>query len=394
MSVSPEPAVRAGNPSLEQTDKENVLARPFKRLAYCFSPSRVVLDKEEYCHIVDARNGEVSLVEGPTRRVLSYDESVVTTGRKVVLPERYYCVVKNPALLGKVRYGDREVRVGPATFSLFPGEKVEKGVLPEFVLTQYEGVLVKALEDCDGHSAGDKFLVRGPCTFIPQKQVSVIRRVRAVSLSDTDGIYVQDQDTGDVTTVKGPVDYFIKPNEERYRKSLTDDELAGVGLQRKNSTKGVRVLTRQAANTSFLEDPSNALVLELEDKEVVLLYDGSESRVERGPKTVFVGPYERPKILTLSGGKPIRSGVLKVGLLRLGPDFIYDQIKVRTKDNAQIVVDVTYKWRFLADRDLKDAFSIDDFVGYAAETLSSDIRSLVAKRNFEDLHANALQYAK
>lgn len=69
MSVSPEPAVRAGNPSLEQTAKENVLARPFKRLAYCFSPARVVLDKEDYCHIVDARTGEVSLIEGPTRRV-------------------------------------------------------------------------------------------------------------------------------------------------------------------------------------------------------------------------------------------------------------------------------------------------------------------------------------
>ena len=395
-SSSPSPVKPTANNSLKQTAKENILARPLRRVAYNLSPTRVVLDKEEYCHVVNARTGIVSLVEGPARRVLSYDESVVLTKKKIVIPEHCFCVIDNPAVLGKVRYGDREVRVGPRNFSLFPGEKLSpEEVEDEFVLTQYEGVLVKALEDFDEHVAGDKFLVTGPCTYIPPKQADVLATVRAVSLSDTDGIYVQNLDTGDVTTIKGPVDYFLKPNEERYKKSLTDDELAGVGLQRRTARgTGVRVLTRQAANTSFLQDPSNALVLELEDKEVVLLYDGSESRVERGPKTVFVGPYERPKILTLSGGKPIRPGVLKVGLLRLGPDFIYDQIKVRTKDNAQIIVDVTYKWRFLADQDLKDAFSIDDFVGYAAETLSSDIRSLVAKRDFEDLHSNALQYAK
>jgi major vault protein len=387
---------------LQQRASENIIARPFRRIAYAISPERVVLDKEQFCHIVNSRTGKTLLVEGPVRRVLEYDERVVHTGNKTVVPENHFVIIKNPAVNGTVAYGKREVRRGPVTFGLLPGEKLEGRVTAQFVLTQYDGLLIRVVEDfARGENilqAGDEFLIRGPQTYIPSKQEKVIQQTKAVSLSDTDGIYVQNKDTGDVNLIKGPADYFLKPNEIRYQKDLTTDELAGVGLQRATrrgaSSDNIRILTRQAANTSFLHDHSNALVLELEEKEVVLLYDGSESRIELGPKTVFVGPYERPKILTLSGGKPIEQGVLKVGLLKLGPDFIYDRIKVRTKDNAQIIVDVTYKWRFRTDGDLKDAFSIDDFVGYAAETLSSDIRSVVAKHDFEDLHVSALKYAQ
>jgi len=375
---------------------ENILARPFRWLWYQLSPEKVVLNQEEYCHLLNIKNGRTSLIEGPTKRNLRYDERLIKTKNRIIIPEKHFCIIKNPFLDGIVRYGLRQVRIGPVTFALHPGEVLEHAVTKEYILTQYDGLLIKALEDFgsfdDDHHAGDEFLVIGPRTYIPTKHEQVLRVIKATSLSDTDGIYVQNKDTGDVSTIKGPVDYFLKPNEKRWKKELTSDELAGVGLKPQDSSR-IRVLTRQAANTSFVDDSTNALVLELEEKEVVLLYDGSESRIEQGPQTVFVGPYERPKILTLSGGKPIRPSVLKVGLLKLGPDFIYDRIKVRTKDNAQIIVDVTYKWRFTGQH-LKDAFSIDDFVGYAAETLSSDIRSVVAKHNFEDLHANSLQYAK
>jgi major vault protein len=396
VKVADKAVTKAASPN----DSENVLARPFRRLWYQLAPARVVLDQEQYCHLLDIKTGKTTLIKGPVKRNLNYDERLIQTKSQIVVPEKHFCIIKNPYIDGVVHYGLRQVRVGPITFALHPGEEIEQRVTKEYVLTRYDGLLIKVLEDFSSsagvnqveHHAGDEFLVIGPKTYIPSKHEQVLRVIKAISLSDTDGIYVQNKDTGDVSTIKGPADYFLKPNEKRWRKELTDDELSGVGLKTQDSSR-VRVLTRQAANTSFLSDPSNALVLELEEKEVVQLYDGSESRIELGPQTVFVGPYERPKVLTLSGGKPIRPNVLKVGLLKLGPDFIYDRIKVRTKDNAQIVVDVTYKWRFTG-HELKDAFSIDDFVGYAAETLSSDIRSVVAKHNFEDLHANSLQYAK
>ena len=444
--------------TLEQLTQDIPLLRPLKRAVYALHPERLVLDHEQYAHIIDKQNGETELVEGPCRRVLEFDEHVVgavqrklvldekqylhvidpqsgdarliegptrrslafgehvvgVVQNKVVLAERQYCVINNPrnkdhvgtgAGAVKILYGEREVRQGPQSFSLHPGEKLEGQVQNEHVLTKYDAVLVKALTDIDEHHAGEKFLIKGPTKFVPSKHEQVLKQAQAIPLSNTDGIYVQNEDTGEVRLVTGPVDYFLEPNEILFEKELTEDELAGLGLQEQRTPErggraGVRILTRQAANTSFLEDRTKALVLELEDKEVVYLYDGSDIRIEQGPKTTFLGPYERPKVLTLSGGKPIQQGVLKVALVKLGPDFIYDQIKIRTKDNAQLRVDVTYKWRFRVreddaehrQKDLKKIFSIEDFVGYVAETLSSEIRSVAAQNDFEEFHANALDH--
>jgi len=382
--------------SLEQIAKESPLVRPFRILLNRLNPHRIVLDKEQYSHVLDRRSGIVSLVEGPIRKVLGYDEQIIgDIESKIVVQEHHFCIVKNPVdQKGQIQYGAREVRVGPKRFALHPGEELDGNIAHEYVLTKYEALLVKAIVDFNSHHAGEKFLVKGPITYIPSKNEQVIREIKAITLSDTDGIYVQNQDTGDVRLVKGPIDYFLEPNEQLYQKEITNDELEAVGLEPQRGGRGVRILTRQAANTSFLEDRTKALVLELEEKEVVFLYDGSNTRIEQGPKTVFLEPYERPRVLHLSGGKPIQQNALKIALVKLGPDFIYDQIKVRTKDNAQITVNITYKWRFGCAEDVKKAFSIDDFVGYAAETLSSEVRAVVAKHDFEELHANALEYVK
>jgi len=387
--------------NLEQrTGKESKVLRPLRRALNSLRPEKVVLDEEQYCHVFNRFTGVTHTVEGPYRRELAYDEVLVgDIEDKVVVSENGFAVINNPVEAGtsNILYGHREVRIGPTTFSLHLGEKLEE-VRSEYVLTKYNGLLVKTLRDFEEHVAGSEFLVEGPKVYVPSKNEEVVKEVAGIPLSDTEGIYVQDRNTGDTRLVKGTEEsliYFLKPNEQLFEKELTKDELAGLGLREQTSREGVRVLTRQAANNSYLEDKSNALVLELEENEIVNIYDGSDVRIERGPKTTFLGPYERPKVLTLSGGKPIKDSALKVALLKLGPDFIYDRISVRTNDNAQLNVDVTYKWKFdLDDDELQKAFNLEDFVGYAAETLSSEIRSAAAQHDFEDFHAKSLEYAK
>ncbi len=426
--------------NLEQLANENIITRPFKKAIYALNPQRVVLDQEHYAHVINRRSGEVETVEGPVRRKLNYDEKLVGgIQKKLVLEENKYVHIKN-SQTGQVEtvegkqtkvlkhgetivqgpsdkyvinkhsyilvhnpvdsegiqhFGDREVRVGPVKFALHDGE-VASSILEKNVLSKYSALLTQATSDFDGHKAGDSILTVGPQTYVPSKHELIEDYLDGVPLSDTEGIYVQNKDTGDARLVSGleeDIIYFLQPNEKLFEKELTDDELQALGLKEQQGARGVRILTRQAANSSFLENTSNALVLELEDNEVVQIFDGSDSRIEKGPKTTFLGPYERPKVLNLSGGKPIQQGALKVALLKQGPDFIYDRINVRTKDNAQLNVDLSYKWKFdLADDELKKAFSIDDFVGYAAETLSSEIRSVAAKHDFEDFHGNALSY--
>ena len=425
--------------NLEQIASENIITRPFKQMIYGLNPQRIVLDQEKYAHVINEKTGEVETIEGPARRKLGYDERLVggiqeklvldendyvhiqdsqsgnvetvvgpkkkslrhnetiTLGpeAKYVLNENQYVVIDNPLIENKQHFGDREVRKGPVKFALHHGE-IPGNVENEKVLTKYDGLKVKVISDFDGHKAGNEILVVGPQTYVPSKHERILGNVVGIPLSDTEGIYVQNKDTGDARLVAGLEEetiYFVQPNEQLFKKDLTLDELAALGLKEQQGAHGVRILTRQAANSSFLNNNSNALVLELEDNEIVQIFDGSDSRIEKGPKTTFLGPYERPKVLNLSGGKPIQQGALKVALLKQGPDFIYDQITVRTNDNAQLKVDLSYKWKFdLADDELHKAFSIDDFVGYAAETLSSEIRAVAAKHDFEDFHGSALSY--
>ncbi len=389
-----------GKASLESVLEENVILRPLRMALYAFKPRKVILDAQHYCQLMDRKTGASYALEGPIRRGLSYDESVIgEAAKKIVLDEQSYAVIKNPFdnAVKKITYGEREVRVGPQTFSLHPGEEIE-GISKVHALTKYDGLVVKTASSGSGRAIGEEFVVKGPARFIPSKHERIIREIRGIPLSDTEGIYIQNRDTGEVRLVTGKSEeqiYFLEANESPYNKELTHDELAGIGLLEQKSGNGVRILTRQAANSSYLRDKSRALVLELEENEVVQIYDGSEIRIERGPKTTFLGPYERPKVLTLSGGRPVQDGVLKVALLKLGPDFIYDRIPVRTKDNAQLSVDVTYKWRFnLEERDLRRAFGIEDFVGYTAETLSSEIRAVAAQYNFEEFHAQSLEHIR
>jgi regulator of protease activity HflC (stomatin/prohibitin superfamily) len=367
----------------------------------------VVVPKHHYATIknpIDPETGEIQqgrweTRQGPASFPLFHGERLEGIDPEVIVPEHHYARIKNPVDpgTGEIQHGDVEIRIGPRRFPLFHGEELE-GIEKEFILTKYDGLLLKAKKDFGEHKAGYGYLITGPATYIPSKHEQVIRQVKGIPLSDTDGLYVQNKTTGDVNLITGEEEeqiFFFKSDEQPYRKELTDDELAGLGLVPQTSRDGVRILTRQAANASHLEDKSRALVLELEENEVVHIYDGTDTRIEKGPKTTFLGPYERPKVLNLSGGRPIQQGALKVALLKLGPDFIYDRVTARTKDNAQLDVDVTYKWRFnLDDADLKKAFSIEDFVGYTAETLSSEIRSTAAQHDFEEFHANALQYVK
>jgi major vault protein len=137
------------------------------------------------------------------------------------------------------------------------------------------------------------------------------------------------------------------------------------------------------------------VVIELEDNEVISLFDGDKRRVEFGPQKIFLAPHERPKVLFISGGVPVRPNMLCIAKLSLGPDFIRDRLSVRTKDNATLELEITFRWRFQVDTEHPEKlFALKDFVGFAAQTLSSEIREAAAKHTFEEFHSGAATIAK
>jgi major vault protein len=106
-----------------------------------------------------------------------------------------------------------------------------------------------------------------------------------------------------------------------------------------------------------------------------------------GPTTYILEPDEHVKVLWLSAKKPKIPYQIRAAIIKLGPDFVSDKFVVRTKDNAQLEMELSYKWQFIVDQnDAHLVFSMQDFIGYACSTLCSKIREEAAAYKFEDFH--------
>ncbi|MHA2366127.1 MAG: SPFH domain-containing protein, partial [Candidatus Hodarchaeales archaeon] len=294
------------------------------------SQTTLLLTKTQYVHVIDNNTGVIRLIEGPFRGSLDANESIYKTIRdKIVLKANQYCVILNPFKENRVLEGEREVRKGPMIFSLYPSEIIEDGIKEAF------------------------------------------------SLDENQGIYIQNQKTGDVRIEIGPKEVFLDAEEVLYEKDLTEKELTALNLDEEDI------------------DRYMAIRIELDENEIIQLVNNEKIRYELGPKTIFLEPFERPKVLTLSGSTPKRPDVITTAIVRLGPDFLSDILRVRTKDNADLKIHVRYKWRFnVNNENLGLIFSIEDFIGYASETIASMLRGIAARHDFEDFHSNASDIIK
>lgn len=362
----------------------------------------ILLNRFQYCHVQDNNTGKIELHEGPIRIQLESHQILIGTYEKIRVFEGQFALVLNPFSVerGDILEGEREVRIGPSIFPLYPGEKNEGGVQNEFVLTDDDALLLRAQKDAphplepnQTMLAGTELLLRGPRKYIPNKDIIIKEKRTLVSLADAQGIYVQNNDTGKVRLIKGPTDFFLEYNESLWDKRLTNEELQALGYGKKDSNnQDVRSLSGTPRPRA---KESDAVVVDLEGNEAIYLYDGDVIRVEFGPKTVFLGSNERPKVLFISGGVPIQPNVLRIAKLGLGPDFIRDRLSVRTKDNATLGLNVTYRWRFTDYQDRPEKlFTLKDFIGFTAQTLSSEIREEAAKHTFEKFHSEACELVK
>jgi len=366
---------------------------------------RVLLDRFQYCHVRNARTGTTVLREGPGRIWLGFfGELVCEVKDKIVVNDGQFVVVHNPydQRIGDICEGERDVRVGAQTFSLYPGERLDdKGVQNVFVLTDREALLVRAQKEAPhpwlpskSIPAGTEVLVRGFCRYIPHKDVEIVEKRTSISLSEEDGVYVQNDDTGLVRLVAA-TELFLEQNESLWDKVLTQDEMEALGYAPQKVSRDTRTLAVAPRSRNQLSD---AVVVDLENNQVICLQGKSreKQRVVFGPDKIFLEPHERPRILTLSGGVPVRPNALKVAVLDLGPDFIMDEVKnVRTSDNACLSLAVNYHWRMKVDEQKPEKlFALKDLIGFAAEVLSAKIREVVAQHTFEDFHAKAAQLVK
>ncbi|XP_071389186.1 major vault protein, partial [Centroberyx affinis] len=372
----------------------------------------------------DRRTGEEWLVTMADREahIPSVAEEVVGVVNVTTLSSRQYCVILDPVGLdGKPQLGQKRVVKGERSFFLQPGEHLEQGIQDVYVLSEEEGLVLRAVEAFNDteqrdeeeeeeeeepmeerakrsrrsgvlRRPGDRWMLRGPIEYVPPGAVEVVLKRQAIPLDENEGIYVRDMKTGKVRAVIGHT-YMLTQDEELWEKELPQnvenllasphDPLADRSDRSRPGAGKQRDKTRVVA----YRVPHNAAVQ-------VYDYREKRARVVFGPEMVMLGPDEQFTVLSLSGDKPKRANVIKAVCLLLGPDFFTDIITIETADHARLQLQLSYNWHFDLKTPTESAqaaalFSVPDFVGDACKAIASRVRGAVASVQFDDFHKNS-----
>jgi major vault protein len=315
-------------------------------------------------------------------------ERVVGEVPITTLTSRQYCVVVDPVdENGKNQLGKRELRKGEGSFFLRPGERLENGIQNVHVLEDDEALLLSAREIfTDGKQTrqpGERWMIRGPCDYVPPIQVDIVEKRRSIPLDQNEGIYVRDIKSGQVRSVTAE-SYLLKENEELWEKVVPSvvEELLLKDVSR-DRKEGGRTAQRDKTRVITYRTPHNSAVQ-------IYDYKTKHSRVVYGPDLVMLGPDEQFTIQSLSGDVPKRPHVIKSLCLLLGPDFMTDVVVVETSDHARLSLKLSYNWHFEYDPQdpAKSAaiFSVPDFVGDACKAIASRVRGIVAAHSFDNFH--------
>jgi major vault protein len=335
-------------------------------------------------------------------------EDIIEHVDLIVLKPQQYGVVSCPVgKNGKPQLGVKELRKGPMTFFLHPGENMEAGIQPAYILSADEAIVLTAVEEFDDIVAkkkihrlpGEKWMIVGPLDYIPPVEVQVEETRKAIPLNKNEGVYVRDLNTGQVRCEMGPQAYLLKANEELYKKDLTPlvEEILknGGGL----GSEDVRKIAYfdNSVDVSFKKgrDKTRVVAYRCPSNCAVQVYNYREktARVIFGPDLVVLGPHENFNVLSLSAGKPKKENALKTICLMLGPDYISDIIEVETSDHARLKVSYAMNnfFRFTPDDDKSAAalFNVPDFIGFACREVASRVRGMVARIPFEEFHRHS-----
>ncbi|EAW79980.1 major vault protein, isoform CRA_b, partial [Homo sapiens] len=355
---------------------------------------------------VSRRTGEEWLVtvQDTEAHVPDVHEEVLGVVPITTLGPHNYCVILDPVGPdGKNQLGQKRVVKGEKSFFLQPGEQLEQGIQDVYVLSEQQGLLLRALQPLEegedeekvSHQAGDHWLIRGPLEYVPSAKVEVVEERQAIPLDENEGIYVQDVKTGKVRAVIGST-YMLTQDEVLWEKELPPgvEELLNKGQDpladrgEKDTAKSLQPLApRNKTRVVSYRVPHNAAVQ-------VYDYREKRARVVFGPELVSLGPEEQFTVLSLSAGRPKRPHARRALCLLLGPDFFTDVITIETADHARLQLQLAYNWHFEVN-DRKDPqetaklFSVPDFVGDACKAIASRVRGAVASVTFDDFHKNS-----
>lgn len=335
---------------------------------------------------VERRAGEEWLVTKATTSVHICDvnEKIVAEISVTVLRSDEHCYLLNPRKGNENEMGKKILIKGPKIFFLQPGEVLESGIKRNYILGDDEALLLTAIEDFQEtvkektvkHVSGERWMIYGPCSYVPSVEVSILETRKAIPMDQVEGIYVRDCKSGTVRAVIGKT-YMLTENEELAAKMCPDVVLE---LLKKQN----HVERKEHFRLVTFKCPFNAAVQ-------IYDYKTKSNRVEFGPTLVMLAPDEQFTVTYLSGSTPKVPGRVSTLYLLLGPTFSTDVAEVETSDHARLEIKLSYNWRFIVDPKNKGhMYNVRDFIGDMCKAMASRVRSAVATVPFDQFHRSSV----
>jgi major vault protein len=334
------------------------------------------------------RAGEEWLItpDKSTWHVFDIYEEYVTMSYMKIINKDQYAVILNPIdEFGKNQNGSKKIVYGEKSFFLQPGESLENGIQNVMILNEIEAVLLQAKEkfqDTNGEVRvpGDKWMIKGPCRYVPNIEVEVIEKRSVIPLDSKEGIYVRDTKTGVVRSVIGK-SYMLESYEELWSKELppTIEVLVSQNSEKSGARDHTKVVTYKC--------PYNAIMQ-------IFNFKNEKSRIIFGPQLVMLEPDEEFNLLELSGKTPKVPGVVKTLYFNMGPSYTTDKIEVETSDHALLIIEVAYNWYFDLTKDdnfekQSKVFKVRDCIGELCSLMASRVRGAVAEMTLSQFHKNS-----
>ena len=72
------------------------------------------------------------------------------------------------------------------------------------------------------HVPGERWLVKGPKSYVPSVEETVLGKRERICLSDSEGIYVRNIQTGQIKMVTS-TSYMLEAHEEKWEKNLSEE---------------------------------------------------------------------------------------------------------------------------------------------------------------------------
>lgn len=234
---------------------------------------------------------------------------------------------------------------GPGTVFVKPfiNSRIRRG----FSLSPTEFVKIRDL------LSGEISVVKGPCLFFLKAYDELIKRYEVIVLQHNEYVKLIDRSTGKIRVVNGPNNVVLSANEEIHEgpaKGINIDEHNSV-LVRNTSDGSLKLVTKNQvffpAAQEEIEEVRKRILLEDHESVIIKNKDGKYLIVNgcQTENSFFLQPYEELLSMRWSSGIHKETRNLRITHIDSRPKFMWYEFGVRTKDNVELILGVTFFWQ-------------------------------------------------